>query len=90
MTHMILLNRMFGNNLVLELNTKMLSANQIARFLNFNISKTTLHSKVIFLHVCSHLLKLQTDNVILRECGRLTQACLESIKTLRFQKLKEV
>ena len=87
---MILLNRMFGNNLVLELNTKMLSANQIARFLNFNISKATLHSKVIFLHVCSHLLKLQTDNVILRECGRLTQACLESIKTLRFQKLKEV
>ena len=29
-----------GKNLVLEFNAKMLSANQIARFLNFNISKT--------------------------------------------------
>ena len=30
-----------GKNLVLEFNAKMLSANQIARFLNFIISKTT-------------------------------------------------
>ena len=30
---------MSGKNLVLELNAKMLLANQIAEFLNFNISK---------------------------------------------------
>ena len=31
---------MFGKNLVLELNAKMLLANQIGGFLNLNISKT--------------------------------------------------
>ena len=46
---------MSGKNLVLELNAKMLSANQIAGFLNFNISKTIGGIKLIFcmqLHIC--------------------------------------
>ena len=40
MTFMILLNLEVWENLVPELNAKMLSVNQIALFLNFNISKT--------------------------------------------------
>ena len=49
MTFMILLKpRMSGKNLVLELNAKILSANQIAGFLNFKISKTTGILKLIF------------------------------------------
>ena len=39
---------MFGENLVLELNAKMLLANQIAGFLNFNISETVGGIKLIF------------------------------------------
>ena len=42
------LKRMSVKNLVLKLNAKMLSANQIARFLNFNISKTIGGTNVIF------------------------------------------
>ena len=38
---------MSGKNIVLELNAKMLSANQIAGFLNFNISKTIGGIKLI-------------------------------------------
>ena len=37
-----------GKNLVLELHTKMLSANQISGFLSFNISKTIGGIKLIF------------------------------------------
>ena len=37
---MILLKCMSRKNLILKLNAKMLSLNQIAEFLNFNISKT--------------------------------------------------
>ena len=51
-------------NLVLELNAKMLSANQIAGFLNFNISKTIGVIKLIF----SMQVHRQIDDVIL--CGR--------------------
>ena len=40
MSFMILLNLEVWENLVPELNAKMLSVNQIALFLNFNISKT--------------------------------------------------
>ena len=39
---------MSGKNLVLKLNAKMLSANQIAGFLNFSISKTIGVIKLIF------------------------------------------
>ena len=49
---------MVGKNLVLDLNAKMLLANQIAGFLNFNISKTIEAMKLIFLHSCTYLLKI--------------------------------
>ena len=39
---------MTGENLVLELDAKMLFANQIVGFLNFNISKTIRGIKLIF------------------------------------------
>ena len=39
---------MFGRNLIVELYVKMLSANQIAGFLNFNISKIFVGIKKIF------------------------------------------
>ena len=54
-----------GKNLALELNAKELSANQIARFLNSNISKTIGGAKLTFLHAGTYLLKLQIDDVIL-------------------------
>ena len=47
MIFMILL-RMPGKNLFLELNPKMVLANQIAGFLNVNISKTIEGIKLIF------------------------------------------
>ena len=62
---------MSGKNLVLELNTKMPSANQIAGFLNLNISKTIGSIKLIFwiqVHICYQ----QIDDLILHEWG---QAC---------------
>ena len=66
----------------------MLSTNQIAGFLNFNISKTIGGIKLIFLHAVTYRLKLQIDGVILYEWG---QACAgmpkETIKTLKSQKL---
>ena len=40
------------------LNAEMLSAHQIAGFLNFNISKTIWGTKLIFLHAGTYLLKL--------------------------------
>ena len=57
---------MSGKNLFLKLNVKMLSANQIAGFLNFNISKTIggLY-KGNFLQAVTYLLKLQIDDLIL-------------------------
>ena len=67
----------------------MLSPNQIAGFLNFNISKTIGSIKFIFLHAGTYLLKLQIDNVI---WSGNDQACpgmqKETIKTLTSQKLK--
>ena len=53
-----------GKNLVLKLNAKMLSPNQIAGFLNFNISKPIGGYKVDFLHRGTYLLKLQTDVIL--------------------------
>ena len=49
---------------ILELNAEILSANQIAGFLNFNISKTIGVRKLIF----SMQVHRQIDDVIL--CGR--------------------
>ena len=61
---------MSGKNLVLELNAKMLSANQIAVFSNFNISKA-IGDKVDFLHAGTYLLKQQIDDVILGGGGQV-------------------
>ena len=81
---------MSGKILVLELKAKMLLANQISGFLNFNISKTIGGIKVVFLHEDAYLLKLQTD-VILHEwvqvCPGMSK---EAIKTLRSRKVMEV
>ena len=41
----------------------MLLANQIAGFLNFNISKTIGDVKLLFLHAGTYLLKLQIDDL---------------------------
>ena len=60
---------MSGKNLVLELNVKMISANQIAGFLNFNISKTIRHIKLIFLPAGTYISKLQIDDIILYDWG---------------------
>ena len=65
---------MSGKNLFLELNAKMSLANQIARFLNFNISKTIGDIKFIF-YMQVHILKLQIDVVVLGGHG---QACPKS------------
>ena len=54
-----------GKNLALELNAKELSANQIARFLNSNISKLLEVQSWLFLHAGTYLLKLQIDDLIL-------------------------
>ena len=82
---------MSGKNLLLKLNAKMLSANQIAGFLNFSISKTTGGMKLIFLHGGTYLLKLQIDDVILVERSQASPSMpKETIKTLRSQKLREV
>ena len=48
-----------------RVNAKMLSANQIARFLNFNTSKTIRGIKLILLHAGTYLLKLQIGDAIL-------------------------
>ena len=56
---------MSGKNLVLELNAKMVLANQIAGFLNVNISKTIVDVKPIFVHGGTYQLKLQFDDVVL-------------------------
>ena len=57
---------MFGKSLslILWLNAKMFSSNQIAGFLNFNISKTIGGIKSFFLRAGTHLLKLQSDDII--------------------------
>ena len=54
---------MSGKNLVLELNVKMLSASQIAGFLNFNMC-------VHIMYVCTYLLKLQIDGAIIGGHGQ--------------------
>ena len=68
----------------------MLSTNEIAGLLNFKISKTIGGINFTFC-VQVHILKLQTDDVILY---KWSQACpgmpKEAIKTLRSQKLTEV
>ena len=82
---------MSGKILVLELKAKMLSANQIAGFLNFNISKTIAGIKFDFLHEGAYLLKLQIDDVILHEWVQVCPGMpKESIKTLRSRKVMEV
>ena len=82
---------MSGKILVLELKAKMLLANQISGFLNFNISKTIGGMKVVFLHEDAYLLKLQTDDVILHEWVQVCPGMpKEAIKTLRSRKVMEV
>ena len=82
---------MSGKILVLELKAKMLLANQISGFLNFNISKTMGGIKVVFLHEDAYLLKLQTDDVILHEWVQVCPGMpKEAIKTLRSRKVMEV
>ena len=69
----------------------MLLANQIAGFLNFSISKTIGVIKWIFLYVCTYLLKLQIDDVILGGHGQVCPGMpKEAIKTLRSQKQKDI
>ena len=67
---------MFRKNLVLEVNAKMLLANQIVGFLNSNIWKIIRGAK---LHAGAYLLKLQIDDVTLHEWG---QACTTRPKSL--------
>ena len=68
----------------------MLPANQIVGFLNFNISKTSRASKLIFC-MGTYLLKLQVYDVILREWGLACPGIpKEAIETLRSQKLEKV
>ena len=83
---------MSGKNLVLELNAKMLLANQIAGFLNFNISKTIGGINLIFFDAGAYLLKLQIDDVILLEGGGEGRSDMskEAFKTVRSQKLNEI
>ena len=65
-------------------------ANQIAGFLNFNISKTIGGIKFIF-YLHKHRLKQQIDDVILGGCCQTCSAMpKEPNKTLRSQKLKEI
>ena len=72
-------------NLVLELNAKMLSSNQIAGFLNFNISKTIGDIKLIF------CMQVHIDDVFLGGRGQSYPGMpKEAIRTLRSQNLKEV
>ena len=90
---------MSGKNLILKLysqldyqvwfaNVKMLSTNQIAGFLNFNISKTIGDIKWIFcLYI--HIFRGNIDDVIL--CGHgYVGVPKETIKTLRSQKQKGI
>ena len=75
---------MVGKNLVLDLNAKMLLANHIAGFLNFNISKTIEAMKLIFFAFMYISIKdLNWDWA----CPGMAK---EAIKSLRSQKLKEV
>ena len=79
---------MSGKNPVVELNAKMLSANQIVGFINFNISKTI---EGIKLYAGTYILKLQIVDVILGGCGQVYLSMSKgAIKTLRSQKLKDL
>ena len=94
MTFKILLQPHVWENLVLELiklNAKMLLANQIAGFLNFNISKNVGSIKLIFLHASTYLLKLQIDDVILNGWGQVSPGMpKKALETLISQKQREV
>ena len=74
---------MSGKNLVLGLNAKILLANQISGFLNFNISCAKQ------VHAVTYLLKLQNDDVILHELGHAWPGIpKEAIKTFKVAKTK--
>ena len=76
---------MSGKNLVLELNAKMLLANQISGFLNLKISKTIVGIKWIFLHATSYLIKVISWSCKFRWVwSGMTK---EAFKTLLSQKL---
>ena len=67
MTFMILLKPHVWEKSGSRLNAKLLSANQIAGFLSFNISKKYWRYKGYILHAATYLLKLQIDDVILHK-----------------------
>ena len=83
---------MSGKNLVLKLNAKMLSANHIAEFLNFNISKTIGGITLVFACKCISIKATnQIDDVISHEWGQGSPGMpKEDIKRLISQKLLEV
>ena len=56
---------MFGKNLVLELCSKMLSANQIAGFFKLEYLRNRMTYQHNFLHVESYQLQLKTDHGVL-------------------------
>ena len=68
---------MHEKNMILKLNVKMLSTNQIAGFLNFYYLKNYWKWKVDFLYAGTYLLKVQMDKVVLGGCG---QACPGMLK----------
>ena len=79
---------MSGKNLVLELNAKMLLANQISGFLNLKISKTIGGIKWVFLHAALYLIKVISWSYKFRWVwSGMTK---EAFKTLISQKLIEV
>ena len=85
---MILL-RMPGKNLFLELNPKMVLANQIAGFLNVNISKTIEGIKLIFFG------SIKVSNWWCKWCnftwdGHAQSMHKEAMEILRSHKLKQV
>ena len=69
-TFMILLKLHVWEKSDSQVNAKMLSANQIAGFLNFNVSKTVGGIKLIFLHTGTYQLKLQIYPAILGGHGQ--------------------
>ena len=74
---------MSEKNLVLELNAKMLFANQSAGLLNFNISKTIGGIKLIFWVQVHVYYSYKTDHISLGGC---CQACLKKLLKLIYLK----
>ena len=65
-------------------------SNQIAGFLNFNISKTVGFLNWTFLSVCTHLSKLHTDDVILLRHGQASPKRILKLSDLKNKKTYKV